>query len=190
MDVKAQAFEGLLEKAASEGKKGAGQYFTPRLLIQAMVAVLKPDPRTRRDFTIGDPACGSGGFLVATYEWFMQQTKGGAVDRDLAKRLKGATYFGQELVARPRRLALMNLYLHGLEPKIEGGAISLSARRSGRQVTIVIADTGVCFGDATSGGIGLRNVRDRLRQLYGDAAWLDVEDNLPCGARVMLSLPA
>ncbi len=83
-----------------------------------------------------------------------------------------------------------NAIRHGLEPKIEGGAISLSARRSGRQVTIVIADTGVGFGDATSGGIGLRNVRDRLRQLYGDAAWLDVEDNLPCGARVTLSLPA
>ena len=121
VDVKAEAFEGLLEKAASEGKKGAGQYFTPRLLIQAMVAVLKPDPRTRRDFTIGDPACGTGGFLVAAYEWFMQQTKGGAVDRDLAKRLKSATYFGQELVARPRRLALMNLYLHGLEPEITLG---------------------------------------------------------------------
>ena len=121
VDVKAQAFEGLLEKAASEGKKGAGQYFTPRLLIQAMVAVLKPDPRTRRDFTIGDPACGTGGFLVAAYEWFMEQTKGGAVDRDLAKRLKSATYFGQELVARPRRLALMNLYLHGLEPEITLG---------------------------------------------------------------------
>jgi len=121
VDVKAQAFEGLLEKAASEGKKGAGQYFTPRLLIQAMVAVIKPDPRTRRDFTIGDPACGTGGFLVAAHEWFMGQTKGGAVDRDLAKRLKTATYFGQELVARPRRLALMNLYLHGLEPEITLG---------------------------------------------------------------------
>jgi type I restriction enzyme M protein len=121
VDVKAEAFEGLLEKAASEGKKGAGQYFTPRLLIQAMVAVLKPDPRTRRDFTIGDPACGTGGFLVAAYEWFMAQTKGGAIDRDLAKRLKSATYFGQELVARPRRLALMNLYLHGLEPEITLG---------------------------------------------------------------------
>ncbi|MFZ5452980.1 MAG: N-6 DNA methylase [Thermodesulfobacteriota bacterium] len=121
VDVKAQAFEGLLEKAASEGKKGAGQYFTPRLLIQAMVAVLKPDPRTRRDFAIGDPACGTGGFLVAAYEWLMKQTKGGAIDRDLAKRLKRATYFGQELVARPRRLALMNLYLHGLEPEIALG---------------------------------------------------------------------
>src|SRR6476661_517676 len=63
VDVKAAAFEGLLEKAASEGKKGAGQYFTPRLLIQAIVRCMKPDPRVNQDFKIGDPACGTGGFL-------------------------------------------------------------------------------------------------------------------------------
>jgi type I restriction enzyme M protein len=119
IDVKAQAFEGLLEKAASEGKKGAGQYFTPRLLIQSIVRCMKPDPRAHRDFTICDPACGTGGFLVAAYEWLIGETKGGALDRDVSKRLKRGTYFGQELVARPRRLALMNLYLHGLEPKID-----------------------------------------------------------------------
>lgn len=117
-DVKAAAFEGLLEKAASEGKKGAGQYFTPRLLIRSMVRCVKPDPRVSKDFTIDDPACGTGGFLVAAYEWLKDQTKGGALDRDLAKRIRTQTYFGQELVARPRRLALMNLYLHQVEPHI------------------------------------------------------------------------
>ena len=121
VDVKAQAFEGLLEKAASEGKKGAGQYFTPRILIQSIVRVMKPDPRAHKDFTIGDPACGTGGFLVCAYEWLIEETKGGAIDRELAKRLKSSTYFGQDLVERPRRLALMNLYLHGLEPEIALG---------------------------------------------------------------------
>ncbi len=121
VDVKAQAFEGLLEKAASEGKKGAGQYFTPRVLIQSIVRVMKPDPRAHKDFTIGDPACGTGGFLVCAYEWLIERTKGGAIDRELAKRLKSSTYFGQDLVERPRRLALMNLYLHGLEPEIALG---------------------------------------------------------------------
>jgi len=121
VDVKAQAFEGLLEKAASEGKKGAGQYFTPRVLIQSIVRCMKPDLRAHKDFTIGDPACGTGGFLVCAYEWLIDQTKGGAIDRDLAKRLKRSTYFGQDLVERPRRLALMNLYLHGLEPEIALG---------------------------------------------------------------------
>jgi type I restriction enzyme M protein len=120
IDIKAAAFEGLLEKAASEGKKGAGQYFTPRLLIKAIVRCMKPDPRAHKEFTMCDPACGTGGFIVSSYEWLIEQTKG-ALERDLAKRLKSKTYFGQELVERPRRLTLMNLYLHGLEPHIALG---------------------------------------------------------------------
>jgi type I restriction enzyme M protein len=121
IDIKAAAFEGLLEKAASEGKKGAGQYFTPRILIKAIVRCMKPDPRAHSEFTMCDPACGTGGFLVSSYEWLMGQTKGGALPRELAKRLKSNTYYGQELVQRPRRLTLMNLYLHGLEPHIALG---------------------------------------------------------------------
>ena len=119
-DVKAEAFEGLLEKAASEGKKGAGQYFTPRVLNQSMSRVMRPDPRGRADFTICDPAVGTAGFLVCAYEWLLAQTRG-ALEREVAKRIKAKTYFGQELVAWPRRLALMNLYLHGLEPTIRLG---------------------------------------------------------------------
>jgi type I restriction enzyme M protein len=106
-----------LEKAASEGKKGAGQYFTPRVLIQSIVRLMKPDPRVSRDFTICDPACGSGGFLVCAYEWLMQLTKGAIERKDNEKIIK-KTYYGQDLVPRPRRLALMNLFLHGLEPHI------------------------------------------------------------------------
>lgn len=117
VDVKGAAFEGLLEKAASEGKKGAGQYFTPRVLIQSIVRVMKPDPRGKADFTICDPACGTGGFLVCAYEWLVAETKG-AFDRNESKRIRTGTYFGQDLVPRPRRLALMNLYLHGVEPHI------------------------------------------------------------------------
>src|SRR5207244_12709953 len=69
VDVKGAAFEGLLEKAASEGKKGAGQYFTPRRLIETICRVMKPNPRGKPDFKICDPACGTGGFLVNAYEW-------------------------------------------------------------------------------------------------------------------------
>lgn len=116
-DVKAEAFEGLLEKAASEGKKGAGQFFTPRPLIQSICDVMKPDPRPRNDITIYDPAVGTAGFLVCAYEWLLAETKG-AFDRDVAKRIKTKTYYGQELVPRPRRLALMNLFLHNVEPTI------------------------------------------------------------------------
>jgi type I restriction enzyme M protein len=117
VDVKGAAFEGLLEKSAAEGKKGAGQYFTPRPLISSIVNVMQPDPRANKEFTICDPACGTSGFLMGAFEWLMHVTKG-ALDRKDALRIKKQTYFGQELVPRPRRLALMNLFLHGLEPKI------------------------------------------------------------------------
>lgn len=120
VDVKASAYEGLLEKSASEGKKGAGQFFTPRVLIDAIVRCMKPDPRVSREFTIHDPAAGTGGFLVSAYEWLMTQTKG-ALDRAVAKRIRTDVYSGNELVARPRRLALMNLYLHGIEDGITLG---------------------------------------------------------------------
>lgn len=120
IDVKAAAFEGLLEKAASEGKKGAGQYFTPRPLIQSIVRVMQPDPRGKHEFKVSDPACGTGGFLVCAHEWLVEESKG-VFERADAKRIKSNTYFGQDLVPRPRRLALMNLFLHGIEPTIRLG---------------------------------------------------------------------
>lgn len=117
IDVKAEAFEGLLEKAASEGKKGAGQYFTPRALIKSMVNLMQPDPLKQPGLKICDPACGTGGFLVASYEWLMEKTKGALPVQNL-NTIMNETYYGQDLVPRPRRLALMNLFLHGLNPKI------------------------------------------------------------------------
>jgi type I restriction enzyme M protein len=139
IDIKAAAFEGLLEKAASEGKKGAGQYFTPRILIKALVRCMRPDPRTHKEFVMCDPACGTGGFLVSSYEWLIEETKGGVLPRDLAKRLKSDTYFGQELVQRPRRLTLMNLYLHGLEPRIAFGD-SIYEIPSGQRYDVVMTN--------------------------------------------------
>ncbi|MBI4524751.1 MAG: SAM-dependent DNA methyltransferase [Deltaproteobacteria bacterium] len=139
IDIKAAAFEGLLEKAASEGKKGAGQYFTPRILIQSIVSCIKPDPRVHREFTVCDPACGTGGFLVASYEWLIEHTRGGAMDRELAERVRKKTYFGEDLVARPRRLALMNLYLHNLEPVIKLGD-SIYEVPDGRRYDVVLTN--------------------------------------------------
>lgn len=117
VDVKAQAYEGLLEKAASEGKKGAGQYFTPRILIQSIVRCTKPDPRQHKKHTIHDPAAGTGGFLICAFEWLMG-VSGGRMEREEAKKIIKETYSGTELVPRPRKLALMNLYLHGLQGEI------------------------------------------------------------------------
>lgn len=138
VDIKAAAFEGLLEKAASEGKKGAGQYFTPRVLIQTMVRCIMPDPRVSKEFALIDPACGTGGFLIEAYDWLKDET-GGAFDRELAKRVQTSTYFGQELVARPRRLALMNLYLHQVEPQISIGD-SIYDEPSKRRFDVVLTN--------------------------------------------------
>lgn len=136
LDVKGAAFEGLLEKAASEGKKGAGQYFTPRYLIESIVKVMKPDPRGFKSFRIMDPACGTGGFLMKAYEWLVDPHQK-ALAREEIQRIKTATYFGQELVARPRRLALMNLYLHGLTPTIYLGDTLYEAERGERYDVIL-----------------------------------------------------
>jgi sensor histidine kinase YesM len=83
-----------------------------------------------------------------------------------------------------------NAIRHGLEPKVEGGEVTFSARREDGRVRIEVADTGVGFGAATRGGFGLANLRDRLKLLYGDRASLDISDNRPAGTRVSIALPA
>ena len=82
-----------------------------------------------------------------------------------------------------------NSIRHGLEPKIEGGEVALRARREGSGVVIDISDTGVGFAAVTRGGVGLTNLRDRLRLLYGERASLNVTENAPQGAVVTVSLP-
>ncbi len=89
-----------------------GKIFQPLRQIES-IRVMRPDPRLIPDFTICDPACGTGGFLVCAYEWLMEQSTG-ALERKDIKRIKAATYFGQDLVPRPRRLALMNLFLQAI----------------------------------------------------------------------------
>ncbi len=104
---KGDIYEGLLEKNAEDTKSGAGQYFTPRALIRAMVECIHPGP----DKTIADPACGTGGFFLAAYNWI---TENHELDRQQKKFLKHETFSGNEIVAGTRRLALMNLFLHNI----------------------------------------------------------------------------
>ena len=106
-DVKGDAYEGLLQKNAEDVKGGAGQYFTPRPLIAAIVDVMTPSPGQ----TICDPACGTGGFLLASHDYI---AKHNALDRAQKKRLKSGTLFGVELVDSVARLCCMNLLLHGI----------------------------------------------------------------------------
>ena len=104
---KGDIYEGILEKNAEDTKSGAGQYFTPRPLIKAMVECLRPEPMK----TIADPACGTGGFFLAAYDWIVDNRD---LDKEEAKFLKYETFFGNEIVASTRRLALMNLFLHNI----------------------------------------------------------------------------
>ena len=83
-----------------------------------------------------------------------------------------------------------NAIRHGLEPKVDGGEVGVSARREGGAVVIEVRDTGVGFAPATRGGLGLTNVRDRLRLLYGEQASLTIGENAPAGTVVALRLPA
>lgn len=106
-DVKGEIYEGLLEKNAEDTKSGAGQYFTPRSLIRVMVECLHPEPNK----TIADPACGTGGFFLAAYDFIVHHHE---LDRSQKQFLKYKTFFGNEIVANTRRLCLMNLFLHNI----------------------------------------------------------------------------
>jgi type I restriction enzyme M protein len=106
-DVKGEIYEGLLEKNAEDTKSGAGQYFTPRALIQVMVECLRPLPEK----TIADPACGTGGFFLAAYDYL---TKTPTLNKAQKAFLKKETFYGHEIVANTRRLCLMNLLLHNI----------------------------------------------------------------------------
>ena len=107
-DTKGDLYEGLLQKNAEDTKSGAGQYFTPRPLIQAVVACVRPLPMK----TIADPACGTGGFFLGAAEWLMRP--GQTLDRRQKEFLRDQTFHGNEIVASTRRMCLMNLFLHNI----------------------------------------------------------------------------
>jgi type I restriction enzyme M protein len=107
-DVKGDAYEGLLEKNAQDTKSGAGQYFTPRPLIQAVVDAIAPKPGE----TICDPACGTGGFLLAAHDSLVSNNP--HMTKQELKALKEGTFKGWELVQATARLCAMNLMLHGI----------------------------------------------------------------------------
>lgn len=107
IDVKGDIYEGLLQKNAEDIKSGAGQYFTPRPLIKAIVDVMKPEPGKY----IYDPACGTGGFLLGAYNYI---TNSYQLDKEQKKILKFYACRGKDIVDSVARLCVMNMYLHGL----------------------------------------------------------------------------
>ena len=141
VDVKGEIYEGLLERNASEVKSGAGQYFTPRPVIEAIVACIAPQIGE----TICDPACGTGGFLLAAYEHMKRQSQ----DRDQLKKLRESTFSGIDIVDEVVRLSAMNLYLHGvgdnISPVRQGDAL---AHDPGERYNVVL--TNPPFGKKSS----------------------------------------
>ena len=113
-DIKGDIYEGLLEKNAEDTKSGAGQYFTPRSLIRVMVECVRPEPGK----TIADPACGTGGFFLAAYDFITHNYQ---LDKPQKAFLKHETFHGNEIVANTRRLCLMNMFLHNIG-EIDGQA--------------------------------------------------------------------
>ena len=124
-DVKGDAYEGLLEKNAEDVKSGAGQYFTPRPLIRALVEVMRPEPGMR----ICDPACGTGGFLLAAYECIARNH---LLDPDEKRHLRYEALQGWEIVDNTARLCVMNLLLHGIGDEEHESPIVGRRRAQGR----------------------------------------------------------
>lgn len=120
VDVKGEIYEGLLEKNASEVKSGAGQYFTPRPVIDAIVKCVNP----KIGETVCDPACGTGGFLLQAYDHMKTQSQ----DREKLRALRHKSFHGVDIVDEVVRLCAMNLYLHGIgnggSPVKQGDALS------------------------------------------------------------------
>lgn len=145
IDVKGTIYEGLLEKNAQDTKSGAGQYFTPRPLIKAIVDVIRPAPGQ----TICDPACGTGGFLLAAYDYITENYA--PLDSDQWQHLRNQAMNGWEIVDNTARLCVMNLYLHGIGTSSETSPIRVAdslATDPGNRYSMVL--TNPPFGKKSS----------------------------------------
>ncbi len=130
-------YEGLLEKNANEKKSGAGQYFTPRVLIDVMTKLVKPQPGER----CNDPACGTFGFMISASQYVRSQTDDFFdLDADTAKFEREEAFTGCELVHDTHRLALMNAMLHDIDGKIILGDTLSSVGMSMKGYDVVLTN--------------------------------------------------
>lgn len=136
VDVKGNAYEGLLEKNAQDTKSGAGQYFTPRALIEAMVDCITPKPKEK----VCDPACGSGGFLFMAHKHIIDSHPN--LTRDQKRFLKEEAFTGYELVQATARVCAMNLLLHGIgsEKSVPVKVADALAADPGERFQVVLAN--------------------------------------------------
>ncbi|HIF9150960.1 N-6 DNA methylase [Photobacterium damselae] len=150
-------YEGLLEINAQEVKSGAGQYFTPRVLINVMVELMKP---TLKDVIV-DPAAGTGGFLIsANHYMYPDKNKIKELSGNDYKKYQSGTYFGMEFVPMTRRLAMMNMMLHGIAVNDDKSGILFGDTLSneGKELpdaTLILANPP--FGTKMGGGVPTRD---------------------------------
>ena len=149
-------YEGLLEINATEKKSGAGQYFTPRVLINAMVELMKPN----LDDVIVDPTAGTGGFLIRAHHYIQQHNDVNALNETAYDKYQHKTFYGMELVPDTRRLAMMNLMLHDLAIDDHNAGIQFGDTLSneGKQLpaaSLILANPP--FGTKQGGGVPTRD---------------------------------
>jgi type I restriction enzyme M protein len=144
-------YEGLLEKNANEKKSGAGQYFTPRPLIDSMVAVMKPT----LDDVIQDPAAGTGGFLIAANHYLRHHHDFDSLTEAQQRKYQTNTFFGMEHVQDTHRLALMNLMLHGIDGGIRYGDTLSPEGQALPKATLNLSNPP--FGTKKGGGLPTRD---------------------------------
>ena len=142
VDVKGEVYEGLLAKNADDVRGGAGQYFTPRPVIRAIVEVMRPTT----DMRISDPACGTGGFLLAAFEYLKDRT---TTAQD-ATRLRTRTLHGIDLVPNVARLCAMNLFLHGIGTDHKHPVISILDSLESKAEPVDMVLTNPPFGKKSS----------------------------------------
>ncbi len=147
-------YEGLLEKNASEKKSGAGQYFTPRVLIDIMVELIDPKPGE----SCNDPACGTFGFMIAADRYVKEKTNDlWDLDAELQEFQRSRAFSGCELVHDTHRLAMMNAMLHDIEGKIYLGDTLSNLGKQMKNYDIVLSNPP--FGTKKGGE---RTTRDDL----------------------------
>ena len=142
MDVKGEVYEGLLARNADDVRGGAGQYFTPRPVIRAIVEVMRPESM----MLISDPACGTGGFLLSAFEYLNRRTK----NSKEAIFLRTRALHGTDLVSNVARLCAMNLFLHGIGTDHNHPVISIGDSLEAKAEPVDIILTNPPFGKKSS----------------------------------------
>ncbi|MFA7835649.1 N-6 DNA methylase [Aeromonas dhakensis] len=176
-------YENLLERNAGEKKSGAGQYFTPRHLIDSIVAVMKPQLTD----VIQDPAAGTCGFLIAANNYLRHKNDFDSLDAATLRRYRMLTFYGMELVQDTHRLALMNMLLHGIEDSVIYGDTLSDDYKQLPPATLILSNPP--FGAKKGGGVPSRGDLTYITSNKQFAFLQHIYRGLKSGGRAAVVLP-